>query len=63
MRKNSATGSVWRSRGLVHDVKVGRELHWQFEPTQLEEARGSLDLIAQQWDHALKKLKLAVESQ
>ena len=48
--------------GLVHDVKVGRERQWEFEPTQLEEARRSLALIAQQWDHALNKLKMAVES-
>src|SRR5688572_3058458 len=47
--------------GLVRDVKVGRERLWEFEPTQLEEARRSLDVIARQWDHALDKLKLAVE--
>ena len=48
--------------GLVRDVKVGRERLWEFEPTQLDEARRSLELIAQQWDHALAKLKRAVES-
>ncbi len=47
--------------GLVHDVKVGRERRWQFEPSQIEEARRSLDLIAQQWDQALNRLKMAVE--
>jgi DNA-binding transcriptional ArsR family regulator len=47
--------------GLVRDVKVGRERLWEFEPAQLEEARRTLDLIARQWDHALAKLKLAVE--
>jgi hypothetical protein len=40
---------------------VGRERLWEFEPTQLDEARRSLEAIAQQWDHALAKLKLAVE--
>jgi DNA-binding transcriptional ArsR family regulator len=53
---------VLADAGLVHDVKVGRERLWEFEPTQLEEARRSLDVIAQQWDHALNKLKMAVES-
>jgi DNA-binding transcriptional ArsR family regulator len=48
--------------GLVHDVKVGRERLWEFEPAQLDEARRSLELIGQQWDHALAKLKLTVES-
>lgn len=52
---------VLAEAGLVHDVKVGRERQWEFEPTQLEEARRSLEVIAQQWDHALNKLKIAVE--
>ena len=47
--------------GLVRDMKIGRERLWEFEPTQLDEAQRSLELIARQWDHALAKLKLAVE--
>lgn len=53
---------VLAAAGLVRDVKAGRERLWEFEPAPLEEARHSLDLIAQQWDHALNKLKIAVES-
>src|SRR5262245_60898119 len=34
---------VLAEAGLVHDIKVGRERMWQFEPTQLEEARRSLE--------------------
>ena len=52
---------VLANAGLVHDIKVGRERRWEFEPTHLEEARRSLDVIAQQWDHALNKLKMALE--
>jgi DNA-binding transcriptional ArsR family regulator len=52
---------VLADAGLVRDIKVGRERMWEFEPTQIEEARRSLDVIAQQWDHALNKLKMAVE--
>ncbi len=52
---------VLADAGLVRDIKVGRERLWEFEPTQLEEARRSLDVIAAQWDHALEKLKMAVE--
>lgn len=52
---------VLAAAGLVRDVKVGRERLWEFEPTQLDSARRSLQMIAQQWDHALAKLKLAVE--
>jgi DNA-binding transcriptional ArsR family regulator len=53
---------VLAEAGLVHDVKVGRERLWQFDPVQLEEARRSLDLIAGQWDQALAKLKASVEA-
>ena len=53
---------VLADAGMVHDVKVGRERLWEFEPIQLEEARRSLDAIGQQWDYALNKLKMAVES-
>ena len=52
---------VLADAGLVRDVKVGRERLWEFEPLHLEEARRSLEAIAQQWDHALMKLKVAVE--
>jgi DNA-binding transcriptional ArsR family regulator len=47
--------------GLVHDVRVGRERRWEFEATRLDEARRSLDQIANQWDRALEKLRVAVE--
>ena len=53
---------VLAEAGLVRDIKVGRERLWEFEPTQLEEARRSLDMIAQQWDRALDNLKRAVET-
>ncbi len=52
---------VLADAGLVRDIKVGRERRWQFEPAQLDEARRSLELIVQQWDQALAKLKAAVE--
>lgn len=52
---------VLADAGLVRDVKAGRERLWEFEPAQLEAARRSLETIAQQWDRALAKLKLAVE--
>jgi DNA-binding transcriptional ArsR family regulator len=53
---------VLADAGLVRDIKVGREHLWEFESTQLKEAQHSLVLIAQQWDHALNKLKMTVES-
>ena len=53
---------VLAAAGLVRDAKIGRERLWEFEPAQLDEARRSLEIIARQWDHALAKLKLAVEN-
>jgi DNA-binding transcriptional ArsR family regulator len=47
--------------GLVRDVKVGRERLWEFEPAHLDEARRALEVISQQWDHALSRLKAMVE--
>src|ERR1700741_5466273 len=52
---------VLADAGLVRHVKTGRERLWEFEPARLDEARRSLEVIAQQWDHALNKLKKAVE--
>ena len=52
---------VLADAGLVRDVKSGRERLWEFELEKLEEARHSLEMIAQQWDHALLQLKRAVE--
>src|SRR5512133_926963 len=53
---------VLADAGLVKDVKVGRERLWQFDPTQLEQARRTLEVIGAQWDQALAKLKAAVEA-
>lgn len=52
---------VLADAGLVRDVKVGRERLWECERAQLEKARRSLQLIEQQWDDALMRLKVAVE--
>jgi DNA-binding transcriptional ArsR family regulator len=52
---------VLADAGLVRDTKLGRERRWVFEPTQLDEARRSLEIISQQWDHALTNLKSFVE--
>ena len=53
---------VLSGAGLVHDVKVGRERRWRFDPARLDEARASLERIARQWDDALLRLQALVES-
>ena len=53
---------VLAGAGLVRDVWSGRERLWELEPKPLDEARRSLELIAEQWDQALARLKSAVET-
>lgn len=52
---------VLANAGLVRGVKVGRERVWEFESAHLDEARRALDIISQQWDQALSRLKAMVE--
>jgi DNA-binding transcriptional ArsR family regulator len=52
---------VLEGAGLVRGIRMGRERLWELEPRQLEEARHCLDLISQQWDDALGRLRVAVE--
>lgn len=49
--------------GLVHSRRRGRERCFALAPAALERARRSLERIALQWDHALLRLKAAVEAQ
>jgi DNA-binding transcriptional ArsR family regulator len=52
---------VLADAGLIRGSKIGRERLWKFEPTVLEEARHSLEMIGRQWDHALNRLKMTLE--
>jgi DNA-binding transcriptional ArsR family regulator len=49
--------------GLVRARRAGRESRWQLLPGGLGAARASLDLISQQWDSALERLKAFVEEE
>jgi len=53
---------VLADAGLVHDLKVGRERLWAFQPDRLDEARRALETIAQRWDEALARLQQLVET-
>ncbi|MDQ8023939.1 MAG: metalloregulator ArsR/SmtB family transcription factor [Moraxellaceae bacterium] len=53
---------VLSDAGVVRDVKMGRERLWQLEPAQIDEARRMLEAIGREWDVALNKLKMFVES-
>lgn len=53
---------VLAAAGVVHDIKLGRERHWQLDPGKIEEAKRTLEVIGREWDIALGKLKAFVES-
>lgn len=52
---------VLADAGLARGVRQGREQVWQLEPAPLDEARRSLERIAQRWDEALLRLRAMVE--
>jgi DNA-binding transcriptional ArsR family regulator len=52
---------VLSGAGLARCRKQGRKQMWELNLRQVQEARRRLDLIAQQWDGALARLKAMVE--
>jgi DNA-binding transcriptional ArsR family regulator len=52
---------VLAEAGLVNNARVGRERLWEFDPNHLVQVQRALQAIAAQWDHALEKLRSAVE--
>jgi DNA-binding transcriptional ArsR family regulator len=52
---------VLAGAGLARGTRQGRERLWQLDPAPLAEARRYLDLVSEQWDAALLRLKAAVE--
>src|SRR5216683_2256593 len=46
---------------IVHSVRAGRENLFELNPEPIEEIRKYLDLVSEQWDQALARLKLFVE--
>jgi DNA-binding transcriptional ArsR family regulator len=53
---------VLADAGLAHSIRCGRERVWQLDRRPLDEARGYLDHLSQQWDDALARLKHSVET-
>ena len=53
---------VLQDTGLVRSIRRGRESLFQIEPQPLREASDALNVISQQWDDALARLKAFVES-
>lgn len=52
---------VMQNSGLVRSTRRGRERLWQLNQLRLQDARRHLDLISEQWDTALSRLRNFVE--
>jgi DNA-binding transcriptional ArsR family regulator len=46
---------------IVHSVHTGRESLFELNPEPMEEIKNYLDLVSDQWDRALARLKSFVE--
>ena len=52
---------VLEAADIVRSARHGREVVWELDPGRLEDASQWLDLVAQQWDDAIARLKDLVE--
>ncbi|HEY1185444.1 MAG TPA: metalloregulator ArsR/SmtB family transcription factor [Bryobacteraceae bacterium] len=52
---------VLERAGIVHAVRAGRERRFEFDPKPMEEIGKYLDLVSEQWDRTLARLKSFVE--
>lgn len=53
---------VLQHAGVVRCNRQGRESRFEFAPQPIDDVRHYLDLVSQQWDQALSRLKAFVES-
>jgi DNA-binding transcriptional ArsR family regulator len=54
---------VLEDAGIVRGVRRGRESLFEFNPAAIREAKGYLDLVSEQWDQTLLRLKNFVEDE
>jgi DNA-binding transcriptional ArsR family regulator len=47
---------------IVHSVRTGRESRFELDPEPIADLKKYLDFVSEQWDQALARLKLFVES-
>ncbi|MGO9518149.1 MAG: ArsR/SmtB family transcription factor [Candidatus Korobacteraceae bacterium] len=52
---------VLESAGIVHGLRAGRENRFEFDPQPLEDIKQYLELVSEQWDQVLARLKSFVE--
>jgi DNA-binding transcriptional ArsR family regulator len=54
---------ILAAAGLLRGSRDGREQVWEMQPKRLIEARQYLDLISDQWDEAIERLRELVETE
>jgi DNA-binding transcriptional ArsR family regulator len=52
---------VLEDAGIVHGVRAGRENRFEFDPQPMEEVKTYLELVSEQWDQTLARLKSLAE--
>jgi DNA-binding transcriptional ArsR family regulator len=52
---------VLERAGIVHAARSGRESRFAFDPGSLEPVKKYIDLLSEQWDESLSRLKSFVE--
>jgi DNA-binding transcriptional ArsR family regulator len=52
---------VLERAGIVHSIRTGRESRFEFVPEPIEAIKEYLDLVSEQWDQTLTRLKSFVE--
>jgi DNA-binding transcriptional ArsR family regulator len=52
---------VLEGAGIVHGARRGRESLFELDPEPIEGIKEYLDLVSEQWDQALARLKTFVE--
>ena len=62
LTRQAVTWTFWPGPGWCARSRSVASRLWELRAEQLREARRSLDLISQQWDRALHRLRLAVEA-
>lgn len=53
--------SILESASLIESVHMGRETHFEIRLERLTQLKEYFDVISQQWDGALERLKMFVE--
>jgi DNA-binding transcriptional ArsR family regulator len=52
---------ILENAGIVRSVRSGRESLFEFDPEPIKEMKDYLNLVSEQWDQALSRLKAFVE--